>query len=357
MRRDPHSAFTLLEILVSVAIGTTVAAMAWTGFYQTRQLARRNEIETALAVDAAQIYRLLADQVSGLHPGMQMRLERTAISGSAYPAGSYRISMTWLRGLSSQNPANGMGDLRKWSEYRFEDVWTRWEWRPPLLTEPTSSSGCLLIGSTSPMNRSKAFDLTVFPDLTGSDKRTIFTAVQGRRDRRRDLDDNDLRLMPNAALHPAVRLSGDALDLVGEDINLNRTMDPGEDRNGNGVLDPGTLRVLNSRVSALVMQWVDHGGWTTTVSASDGVVVQDDGGAARAHPGKAWWNADLRVVDGLYRDGRSDAAGSDTGRNVRLDAPAVIRLSMTMTDPASGVSRSFTFSIPVGLDGPAGIGL
>lgn len=358
MRRD-RAAFTLLEVLVSIAIASGMAAVAWTGFYQMRQVARRNEVETSLVVDAGFIYRRLADELSGLQAGTQMRFERVALSPAVYGAGAYRTDVFWMRSLPSTNPNNGMADLRRWSEYTFEDVWACWEWRPSKLVDRARGAGALWAGANSASSRKRTYDNTVFSDLTAGQTRSIYGAPQARRDRRRELDDNDCRLMPNASTQPNVRIAGDRSDLIGEDVNLDGVLDPGEDLNKSTVLDLGNIKPLCSRVSKMSLQWVDYGGWTTSLDAANGVVVRTETGSVKPAPGTSWWNADVRCVDGLYRDGRAgaDAVGSDTGRSVVLDRPALLRVHMTLTDVGSGIERSFSFSFPLGLESPATTGL
>lgn len=363
-------AFTLLEILVSLTISMLLVTLAWSGFTQLRAMAQRNTSSAVLALNAGTLYRRIEQDVSATVPGVQMRVETTVL-GADY-GGARAIRLIAMRELASTNPGENQDAVTSFAEHPLGAVWYCWEWRPPTLLEIDAAAkrgrrapGSLWHATSSSSKRSHDFLVNRFTGdgtlQAGMPAWTTFRQQAAfRRSRLRvDLDDNDLRLTegwPAGAQNgqdradyatKPIRVDGDRTDLMRE----------------LGLADPAVL--------ACSIGWIDHQGYLTMAS-SLGVTVRDPAGAAVAAPGLAHWNGEIRIVDGLWRDGRSSGAADplasdaynapDEGDIVlasgrRQDCnqarPAVVVITFVLYDPQSGNEMPFTFSMQSALEAPA----
>lgn len=363
-------AFTLLEILVSLSISMVLVGLAWSGFTQLRTMAQRNSAAAVQAMEAGTLYRRIEQDVSATVPGVQMRIETTVL-GAAY-GGARALRLIAMRELASSNPGENQDTVTGFAEHPLGAVWYCWEWRPPTLQEIADAAasgrkapGSLWHGSSSASKRSHDFLVNRFKGdgtlQSGMPGWTTFRQQAAfRRSRLRvDLDDNDLRLTEgwydgaqngqdraDYATKP-VRVDGDRTDLMRE------------------------MGVAATGVLSCSLGWIDHQGYITRAT-DQGVAVSDPAGAAVAHPGLAHWNGEIRIVDGLWRDGRgsgtADAHPGDprsapdegdislpSGR--RQDSqqarPAIVFVSFVLYDRQSGSETPFTFSMQAALELPA----
>lgn len=335
--RNRSRGFTLLEVLVSITLAVTLLGLAFVAFQQVQKAAQRNAVMTQLAVEAGYLYQRLDRALQACIPGSQFGVRRKSVPSSLY-GGDHASELWFLTELPGEYPGNGLDVLMKnESEYTHRRmVWCGWQWRPPR-TDRGEKVGTLWSGQSSASTREvkRAF---------GGDEVKILQGVQPRTSRKRELDDNDGQLLINAK-PTTPRSTSDATDLWGEDRNLNGALDPGEDTDGDLALDPGNLSLLSSRVKRMTWQWIAYGGSTLTASAEDGIAPS--GGAK-------WWNSDVRVVDGLYRDGRPEPADGGTVLQAR---PVNLRLELVLADAKSNIERTFSFTFAVTLDGAIQSGL
>jgi hypothetical protein len=167
------------------------------------------------------------------------------------------------------------------------------------------------------------------------------TWSQPRRDRRRDLDDNDMRNiegMPANIYTNFLQLGG----LWGDSKAL------------------GTKEVAafspDLRVEDFALAWVDRQGWTTAFSPASGMDRTDAGGASQPMLGQPWDDQTTVRLDGMFLDARAHALAPDP-RDVNACRPALLRLafSLRLEPPAGATLRAredivqrFTLSIPLG---------
>lgn len=343
-------AFTLIEVLLAITIAVALSGLAMAGFMQMRQVVKRNQVMTDLAQEAAYIQRRLEQDLATCNPGGQMRFERIpsiAAAGSGYL--EYGLRVSFLGQVPNLTPSNGNDNAfdTMYKRYRNTTVWYGWEWRPPATSTGTNRlPGTFLTGRSSIGDHHQTRTLTT---PSGATRYEFYILPEVRRSSQRDRDDNDLRLLPNidvarskltdqTNLLPGRGLvTGDYTDLFGEDTNGNGILDATEkDENQNGVLNLGQMAPLSRRMTALKLSWVDFGGSTTALSTADGI-------------SPAGGNADVRVVDGLYRDGRDPT--------VLAQRPSVLRVVFTLADAATGINRTFSFSFCIGLDSVTAIGV
>lgn len=339
MLRDRRG-FTLIEVMIAITMAVALSSLAVVGFNQMRQVARRNQAMTDLAAEAAYIHHRLEQDLALCQQTSQMRFERIpSIAAAGQPAWAVRVM--FLGELPTRFPNNGLDaptDL--YADYPGPLVWLGWEWRPPT-ARSVNGLGSFAIGRSSQKQRAQVRTI-------GGKDYTFYQVPDARRSRKRHPDDNDYRLLPNAAAALSAAgtsrglVTGDYTDLFGEDGNGNGTLDSGEDANENGVLNLGQLAPLSLRMKELHLSWVDFGGSTTTLTAADGIApIGSD----------AWWTGDQRVVDGLYRDGRIP------GTSLLSQRPGLLRVRFILADPATRIERTFTFSFSLGLEAVKATGL
>lgn len=334
-----RSAFTLIEILIAITMAVALSGLAMVGFNQMRQVSRKNQAMTDLALEASYIHRRMEEDLAICQQTSQMRFERVpSVADASYPA--YALRVFFLGELPNRQPANGLDiPTNGSSEYPSPQVWLGWEWRPPSATT-LSSVGSFSTGRTSPGQR------TQVRRIGGTDY-TFYQIAESRRSRKRSPDDDDYRLLPNATAALAAAgltygmVTGDYTDVFGEDRNGNSIFDAGEDANENGVLNKGQLAPLSLRMKSLELSWVDFAGNTTRLDATAGVSPTGS---------DAWWTQDLRVVDGLYRDGRIEAT------SVLGQRPAILRVRFVLMDPVTRLERAFSFSFCLGQEATASAG-
>lgn len=356
-----HSGFTLIELLVSMTLAVILAGLAWTGLIQLKRSSERAQAAADLALEAGMLYRRLDEDVARTLQQSQMRLETPALDSSVYGAGARAIRLIAMCELYNRSPAQGTGGWQSGGEYTNTAMWYCWEWRPPTAAEllaDAQACGSLWYGRSSSSTRGKQFTVNAIDLATGSAAPLSVTfkqVAQTWRSRKAELDFNDLRLVEgNAAFASSIRLLGDRTELLGEDVDLDGVIDAGEDLDANGVLRAGRLLPVCRRVAACTISWADYGGWTTTASGS-GIRVDDAAGSTVPPGGDPWWTNSLRVVDGLYRDARTET--TDGGRTVLQARPGIIRFELMLSDRRSGLTRPFRFAFAPDLGAPAATGL
>ncbi len=355
-----HSAFTLIELLVSITLAVILAGLAWTGLIQLKRSSERAQAAADLALEAGMLYRRFDEDVARTLQQSQMRLETPILDAAVYGAGTRAVRLIAMCELYNRSPTQGTGGWQNGGEYTNTAMWYCWEWRPPTVAELAADAqapGSLWYGRSSSSSRDKQVTVNAVDVLTGAVAPLAVTfkqVAQTWRSRKAELDFNDLRLVDGASFAPSIRLLGDRTELLGEDLDLDGVIDAGEDLDANGVLRTGRLLPVCRRVVSCTIGWADYGGWTTTASSA-GIAVANATGAAVPPGSDPWWTSSLRVVDGLYRDARTEH--TDGGRTILQARPGVIRFELVLSDRRSGLLRPFRFAIAPDLGAPAATGL
>lgn len=366
--------FTLIEVMISLALSMLMLALAWSGFLQMRRAVASNQARAFMAQEAATLQRRMERDVAATVPGVQMRLEALDDLGPEY-GGARAVRLVAMRELSSIYP-DGAQDVVIWGKDQpVGAMWYCWEWRPPTTAEIAAAAargrkapGSLWHATSSSLRRTHRYDVsTALVDGTAQARGNLaFEQMPAfRRSRlRTDLDDNDLRLLEGWPLHgqsawDRVTSSLRPLTVEGDRTDLMRR-----------------LAFVEQNVLACSLGWIDHQGYQTRAGAA-GVEVLDPAGTAVPHPGLAHWNAGVRIVDGLWRDGRTTGVRDarvaaadqvaaqasppdegDIGSGAQVQTcvqarPAVVYVNLTLYDAASGAETPYTFSLQASLTQPA----
>lgn len=358
--------FTLIELLISMTIGMIIVASTWTAFSQIRATTVRSKASAAINADAAVVHLTLENAFSACFHGSQFRLQ-VSEKGDADKA-----ALTFDLMTSQRQRFHDMGRVVPYHDYRNDLVWTRFRFvvkngdgRPALYRAVSSSSWTL--NARTPYKRITGIQMVADPDDAGhsvpawvdedivlggstNTSASIMVGPDVRRDRRRSMLDNDTRLIRNipGAVHAAFTTDASGARVVASD-----------DEN----LD-SSLQLVSDRISHLRIDIVDylgnvtHGGVDPVTGAPTGIAYADRTGApitpVPPDPAVAGapdvWSSTLRVVDGIWSDGRADPCpynpGAITLPNPARERPALVRISFRMHDRTSGIWREFGFSFP-----------
>jgi prepilin-type N-terminal cleavage/methylation domain-containing protein len=325
-----RTAFTLIEVLVAMSIGLALVAALWAAFSQVMQAARTNQAVTSLHLEASAIHFSLNQSLSSMFHGGQCRVEFVPKTGGNPDA---RCVLDFMSG---------------------ERTWTRLEWRtgsnghgPPKLSIATLAreeydaampSGIKVPYVTAFQPVDQWLDEEPVVKSTGTKGFTVRLGTANRRDRRRELDDNDLRLLrnvPPAAL-PLTHWQGEA---IGDGSRLQDALVP-----------------LSTHISRFRLELVDVRGYRTIVNCTPGsydgteppigISYRDHAGnvltppalsTASASPNVAnVWTSTVRSLDGIWADGRNvpcnfykDYDGGTLPAQA-LERPALIRIAFVL---------------------------
>lgn len=317
MRSACRSAFTLLEVLAAATLSVVVLTLVMAAFMGIRRLANRNALLVGMHEAAANIHDQVATKAQAtVHTA---KIECTAVPGpSGWGGNAGEVTLTWMATISDPRQLS-YGFER---ELKGDMLWCRLKW-----------TGGGLDAQGNPLRSTLRFATNAgYREALGTTSPRIYTNPQFRRDRRRDLDDNDLRFIPGlrTAKYLSVNMPGDAEELDGrlEDLHAAR------------------LSVRDFELS-----WVDRGGWTTIASNVSGIRQLDRAGSP--HPlvgGPAWENEQQLGIDGVFLDARA-ASAAGSARTIADTRPMLLRLRFTVVEApwAEGA-----LAVPIELSFPTG---
>lgn len=301
--------FTLIEVLVSLAIGMTLIALGWSGYRTSDQLAKRTLARLALHQDAAQVEHALTGDFCTIHHGAQWRVERQATTGSPAEITVTALRSTLRRGWSFYSPrlgsasadwglgADASADPNSVSPVGLmptDLTWFRWCWRANANT--TGARVGTLYRAMAPRVRK---------EYLGD------TWTQPRRSINRKLTDNNFVELFQI---PAPPLWLTDLNTTSDEADLTVNLVP-----------------IAQRVKDFAVAWTTNGGNIVYIDAGSG--------------------PSSNLIDGVWLDGHDSNL-------VRL-RPAVLRVRFTLVDPAADlrndpdaldariVQQAFAWSVPL----------
>jgi hypothetical protein len=326
------TAFSLVELLVAMALGLAIAGVIAAVVMHLHRLSARTIVRLALHDDAAVLARVLDRQTQASHPSGLWMLESSRGADGAWGTGDEWVALTFL-------VTKTLGDKRYdgTTVALPENHWFRLRWDAAV---PPAAG--LLRASAGAANSSDIHSVRT-PNPTAI---SLSNQPLPRRDRRRSLDDNDLRLIPgiSAALYTSLAMKGDGQRL-----------------------DAYLVPVLSpvSSVDDLQLDWTDRAGRRVLWTAATGVEVRDVSGNLLSPPANAtWWTDERLVCDGDFLDARdyrqpataSPAVVADT-LSVGAQRPLVLRLACTLSEAAPAdaplsrgrdLIQEFSFAFPLG---------
>lgn len=309
-------AFTLVELLVSIALATFLTGTAVAMFFTTQHLAKRTQARLQLHASAKSIYESLRRDLGSLQQSCAFWLLARRADGEAQ--GVDLVFMTAVLDdqgflMGGRAVSNGYDNV----EWRTADlVWCRWSWsgdaadpgRAFRLRTARQEMRRTATNATTPTYGGTPYPVLGSVHFNPQPRR--FTRAYGAfpEDDWRGLDDN------------AWTFPGNPAQNVGDWTDLRQRLAP-----------------LPGVVAACAIEVVLAGDG----SGAAPVTVRADGSAALAF-----------CARGVRLDGMTERAlGMPAPRDEIAARPALLRLAVTLRDQATGVSQDFAFSFA--LPGPA----
>jgi prepilin-type N-terminal cleavage/methylation domain-containing protein len=306
----PHptrsTGFTLIEVLISLAIGMALIALGWSAYRTSEQVVRRTQVRLALHQDAGQVQHAMTGDFRTVHHGGSWRVEgQVATTGSIISVTALRATLRtgWKTAdpfCASSNASWGVGrdagSLYSAAQTPTDLTWFRWCWKADSAT-PGTRMGTLF----------RAMNPRVRNGYLGTNW------TQPRRSASRPLSDNDWQTLFQTA----------------STTFLTRNNPLSDEADLSASLVPIAFRVRDFAVA-----------WTTSGGAVSGVDAASLTTSLTSHP-----------IDGVWLDARDSTLP-------RL-RPAVLRMRFTLVDPAADLSndpnalgagivqQTFVWSVPL----------
>ena len=355
--------FTLIELLVSITLGMVLLTMGATALVQISKVAKRDTAQRQAHDEIAIMHRRLAEGLNSLYHPSQIRLEAYRGPDGKWDTGDEWISLIWMSSMRDK----GERFMHSDSSFSRELQWNQLIWKG----NPELDSGGEVLFARS--TERQPTELAAFEyeqkDLAGNvikPNLRLQNSAQWRRDRRRDLDDNDMRWVPG--MRKTLWQDSRIQALVGDRRDLWDNLKP--------MLAPAT------EVANMTIEWVDAGGVVVRGSPVDGISI--DGGSLLGQP----WSGkdiemkdhptfggtdpildpttctllDVHVIDGAFMDGRASVnTGAGVASRLSLaERPSLIRIHLMLVPKThSGLDLDdephipFSLTIPVGPSLPA----
>ncbi len=310
--------FTLIEMLISVALGVMVVAMTWTAFSRAKAATTRASARVGLHQGAAILQDAIERDAANLAPALGLFI--TSTPAAAATTRSERLDLTFMRSAAPLDKQNQQHD---WDRHLADHHWVRWHFERSLELK----DGAWRVVS-SRLKRSASTPIrfwqttATLPGYGGYQWVNIPRPLRDASQGSASLDANRYGV-PAGAIDPST--------LIG-DIGDKQDLDANE-------------QLVSDRVTDFALGWV----------RADGTAVQ----VLSDHAGPEI------CIDGLYMD----VVGPDEGRY--LDArqepvlpdpyvnptvpynyrpvlaarPRLLRVLFRMLDRATGVEQSFAFSV------------
>jgi Tfp pilus assembly protein PilE len=313
-------AMTLIEMLVAVALGMAIIAMAWTAFVRANASAARATARVDLHATAAVVREYLNRDVANMAPAIAFFARSTPqVAGTADDGSPIRtdtVELVFMRTVARLGSEMSAGSSRQaksdfaWVRWRFQRVWSEVGgiWTP--------GEGRLFRSSSTPVREwttlsayappAPLIDPVVgkpaWPDYGGARWLNLPRPLRDASEGIASLDFNRYGV-PASAVD---QRNSDMTD-IGDLADLDRT---------------GNDRLVSARVRDFAVGWVDARGRQFTVTSSTA--------------------ADHRL-DGLYMDVVGPA--NNPYQEQIAGRPRVVRATCSMADAATGVSQDFAFSV------------
>lgn len=310
--------FTLLELLVSTTLAMFIAASVATAFFQTRAIITRVETQLHLAEEARVIYQTLETSFASMQQSCAMVTLSTASDGSgATDPGT--VALIFMRG--NEDPHNfGAADYNS-----SHLVWELWEWR--------RATGTIHAGvNRTPQEGARSFKIgsTFRPNGATDYNGKSFTVVPQPR---RWLDPVNPTGGPVLSGPPVSRLDDNIWFPAPSDTKV--SLVGSEDLGDYSDLRRSTAGPSFDRVTDLAFEIVPHDETLAPVRVADT--------ATTTTVFQGVW-VDGRLGTGANRqlatlDPPQNFIGSDASKR-----PKLVRLRLTLTDPATKVTQTFSFS-------------
>lgn len=335
--RCSRAAFTLIEILIASTLVIFLLSLVTGTMLHINRITTRTTALLAMHDAVGSFQRTAQERLQAVHHGGAWHCLASTGSDGTWNTGDETVSLTWLATTPDRMDA---GQGLYWGD-QDDLTWFRLIWRGP---KHASSPG-IFLSRSSGKRKNTSFAWCQYVDPNANVRYVFDVWTAPRRDRRRDLNDNDWRFVQGvtAAIYNNSLQAG---GLVGDGRALDMQETP--------CFSP------DLELSEFTLSWVDRGGWTTTFSPANGLSRRDSAGASQPTLGTAWNSQTQISLDGVFLDGRPHTLLTDT-RDIRTARPILVRMGFLMRrEQPPGAPRTrddltqrFSISIPVSAGHPA----
>ena len=312
---------TLIELLVAASIGVLMITLVTGALVSIQRITERNRVLLNLHENLATINRRLSTDLEVTYSSSKW--EVTAIPGpdGIWNSNDETLTLTWMTTLT--DPRAVAFNFSR--DARYDLTWCRLQWVGAGVGKPAK----LLY------TRNSGFWYRTYAK-PGVSTVQIHMDPMPRRDRRRSLDDNDLRFMEG--LQPAEYT---AIGMPGDSGDLNTGLSP--------------IHGPDVSVENVHFTWIDRGGMRIDVSAN-GIAQYDVAGVQVPLSGGAWDSQSRLGVDGVFLDARPNVVPGTT-RLISDTRPSLFRLSCTLLErreAGDGIGAGDKADVKVDLSIPVG---
>jgi len=282
-----------------------------------RSITQRNQKLLALHDDAAAINRMLQADAGGTLHGAKWEATADPGTDGVWGSGDEVLTLTWMTALS--DPKQLTYEFGR--DARHDLIWCRMRWIGGGSDQPARLM----------YTRNTGFRTRSYRPASGGSIHIHMDPLP-RRDRRRDLNDNDLRYVPG--LQPVEYA---AIAMPGDGADLDQALLP--------------MHSPNVVVEDMRIAWVDRGGWRTVLTADGGIAQYDANDGTQALTGGPWDNSQRLALDGVFLDARSHTAPGMT-RPVSTTRPVLLQVSFTLRElgaTPSGTSEPVRLRVDLSL--------
>lgn len=319
--------FTLVELLVASSLAIFLLSLVTGTLLHINRITARSNAVLGMHDAVSGIQRVLQDRLQAVHHGTSWHAQASPGADGAWGTDDETFILTWMSAIPSvDDSSHGF--------YRGDPddlAWFRLAWRGAKHAKPG-----LFLARTMGWRHSGFFSTPSMPRMWYG----AGTWAQPRRDRRRNLDDNDMRNIEGilASLYNSYMKT----NLQGDSQAMDATEIP--------AFSP------DQRAEDFALAWVDRQGWTTSFSPASGMSRSDEAGANQPMLGQPWNDQTTVRLDGMFMDARAHALAPDP-RDVNASRPALLRLAFSLRiEPPPGtklkaredIVQRFILSFPLG---------
>jgi len=316
-----YHGLTLIELLVAASIGVLMITLVTGALVSVQRITERNRVLLNLHENMATMNRRLTTDLEVSYPGSKWEVTANPGPDGAWNSKDEILTLTWMTTLT--DPRAATYNFNR--DARYDLTWCRLQW----IGAGTGKPAKLLYA------RNSGFWYRTYSKPSVSTIKIHMDPLP-RRDRRRSLDDNDLRFMEGLqpSEYAAIAMPGDSGDL---DSGLSPIHGP-------------DVSVEDIRIS-----WIDRGGMQIVINAN-GIAQYDASGASVPLSGGPWDSQSRLGVDGVFLDARPNVVPGTT-RTISDARPVLFRLSCTLLErreAGDGIGAGDKADLKVDLSIPVG---
>ncbi len=330
-----NDGFTLIEVVMSVALAMLLTSMAVVAFFNIRRLVNRAEVRLSMHASAQTTYNKMLRSFNSLQQTCAFVVYSTANSAPAGATPNDRVTLLFMRGKEDTfdfeyGSSAYFGQSYK-SLMNSDLLWEQWTWEAATNTLYSSTNSPqrqftgpngFTIGGANYANQ--GFDVVPQP------RRTLSIATA--RSWQQTLNDN--QYFPDTSQPDLFKVQDNITDAYAYNVPSKASSS-----------DVGDFEDLEYKLVPALTQMT---AFSVQIVPQDNTVAHTIlvNGAPGSTPNYS------KVLNGVFLDGRMASALTAVPSYANSDLaqrPRIVRILFTLTDTTSKMTQNFSFSFPVGL--------